>query len=105
MSVLPTLDGLDVAGRRVLLRADLNVPLDGEGNVADDFRIRSSLPTIERLRGAGAELVVCSHLGRPRGFDPSLSMAPVTARLGAVGGFPGATDTRGRRSRRRDRGA
>ncbi len=88
MSVLPTLDGLDVAGRRVLLRADLNVPLDDEGNVADDFRIRSSLPTIARLRDSGAVVVVCSHLGRPKGIDPSLTMAPVTARLGELGGFP-----------------
>ncbi len=84
---LPTLEGLDVAGKRVLLRADLNVPLD-DGNVGDDFRIRSSLPAIERLRDRGAEVVVCSHLGRPKGPDPSLSMAPVTARLGELGGFP-----------------
>lgn len=71
----------DVAGRRVLVRSDLNVPLE-EGRVADDTRIRASLPTIELLleRGA-AEVVVCSHLGRPKGPDPAFSMAPVEARL------------------------
>ncbi len=83
---LPTLADLDVAGKRVLLRADLNVPLD-DGRVADDFRIRSSLGAIQQLRERGAEVVVCSHLGRPKGPDPSLSLAPVTARLGELGGF------------------
>jgi phosphoglycerate kinase len=83
---LPTLGTLDVAGRTVLVRADLNVPLGG-GAVGDDFRIRASLPTIEDLRGRGARVVVCSHLGRPKGYDPLLSMAPVTADLGELGGF------------------
>ena len=84
---LPTLDSLDVEGRRVLVRSDLNVPLD-EGAVADDFRIRASLPTIEALRDRGARVVVASHLGRPTGVDPSFSMAPVSERLGELGGFP-----------------
>ena len=84
---LPTLDALDVEGRRVLVRADLNVPLDG-GAVADDFRIRASLPTIMELRDRGATVVVASHLGRPKGPDPALSMLPVTERLGELGGFP-----------------
>ena len=83
---LPTLGELDVAGRTVLVRSDLNVPLD-DGMVGDDFRIRASLPTLEALRGRGAQVVVCSHLGRPKGFDPALSMAPVTQRLGELGGF------------------
>jgi phosphoglycerate kinase len=83
---VPTLDTLDVGGKTVLLRADLNVPLDG-GAVADDFRITASIPTIRRLREAGAKVVVCSHLGRPKGVDPAFSMAPVTARLGELGGF------------------
>ena len=83
---LPTLDTLDVGGATVLLRADLNVPLDG-GAVGDDFRIRASLPTIIKLRDAGAKVVACSHLGRPKGADPAFSMAPVTARLGRLGGF------------------
>jgi len=84
---LPTLDALDVEGRRVLVRADLNVPLDG-GAVADDFRIRASLPTIMELRDSGAIVVVASHLGRPNGTDPAFSMRPVTERLGELGGFP-----------------
>ena len=84
---LPTLDSLDVAGKRVLVRSDLNVPLD-EGTVADDFRIRASLPTIEALRRRGAQVIVASHLGRPKGVDRAFSMAPVSARLGELGGFP-----------------
>jgi phosphoglycerate kinase len=81
-----TLDDLEPGGRRVLVRSDLNVPLDG-GAVTDDFRIRSSLGTITRLREAGAVVVVCSHLGRPKGVDPAFSMAPVAARMSEVGGF------------------
>ena len=73
----------EVDGKRVLLRADLNVPLDG-GAVADDTRIRASLPTIELLRERGASVVLVSHLGRPKGHDPSLSMAPVGKRLGEL---------------------
>ncbi len=86
MTSLPTLDSLDVGGRTVLVRADLNVPLDA-GEVADDFRIRASLPTIEALRDRGAKVVVCSHLGRPKGVDPEFAMDPVAARLGELGGF------------------
>ena len=73
----------EVEGRRVLLRSDLNVPLEN-GEVADDTRIRASLPTIELLRGRGASIVLVSHLGRPKGQDPSLSMAPVAKRLGEL---------------------
>jgi phosphoglycerate kinase len=74
----------DVAGKRVLVRADLNVPLE-DGKVADDTRIRASLPTLELLleRGA-AHVAVCSHLGRPKGPDPAFAMAPVAARLGEL---------------------
>jgi phosphoglycerate kinase len=74
----------DVAGRRVLVRADLNVPLE-DGKVADDTRIRASLPTLELLleRGA-AHVAVCSHLGRPKGRDPEFAIAPVAARLGEL---------------------
>jgi phosphoglycerate kinase len=78
---------MDVAGKRVLVRADLNVPLDG-GSVADDFRIRASLPTIEDLRSRGARVIVCSHLGRPKGLDPSFTLAPVAERMAELGGFP-----------------
>ncbi|HSB38356.1 MAG TPA: phosphoglycerate kinase [Gaiellaceae bacterium] len=71
----------DVGGRRVLVRADLNVPLEG-GRVADDTRIRASLPTLRHLLERDAAAVrVCSHLGRPKGPDPAFSMEPVRARL------------------------
>jgi phosphoglycerate kinase len=71
----------DVAGKTVLVRADLNVPLE-DGAVADDTRIKASLPTLRLLleRGA-AEIHVCSHLGRPKGFDKAFRIAPVEARL------------------------
>jgi len=71
----------DVAGKRVLVRADLNVPLE-DGRVADDTRIRAALPTLELLLERDvSELAVCSHLGRPKGQDPAFSMAPVEGRL------------------------
>ncbi len=86
---LPSLDSLDVTGKTVLLRADLNVPLDPAGAVTDDFRLRASLPTINELRSRGARVVVCSHLGRPKGQpDPKLTMNAVAARLEELGGFP-----------------
>jgi phosphoglycerate kinase len=86
-----SLDDLDVHGRRVLVRVDLNVPLatgpGGEVELADDTRIRAALPTIEELRGKGARLVLVSHLGRPREhFEEALSMAPVAARLSELTG-------------------
>jgi phosphoglycerate kinase len=88
----------DVGGKRVLLRSDLNVPLE-EGKVADDTRIRSALPTIQLLleRGA-AQVVICSHLGRPKdGPDPKLSLRPVARRLGDLLGQDVAFDERGAR--------
>jgi phosphoglycerate kinase len=80
--VLPDIDALgDLAGKRVLVRADLNVPLDGT-RITDDGRIRASLPTLRRLLDAGARVVVLAHLGRPAGeADPAYSLAPVAARL------------------------
>jgi len=87
VTALPTIDSLDVAGHTVLVRADLNVPISG-GVVGDDFRIRAAVPTIAELRKRRGHVVVCSHLGRPKGIDPSLSMKPVGAALSAAGGFP-----------------
>jgi phosphoglycerate kinase len=72
-----------VEGRRALVRVDFNVPL-ANGEVEDDARIRAALPTLELLRERGAALVLVSHLGRPKGVDPALSMAPVAARLGKL---------------------
>jgi phosphoglycerate kinase len=92
-----TLDDLlseGVAGRTVLVRADLNVPLDG-ARITDDGRIRASLPTLQALTDAGARVVVTAHLGRPKGApDPAYSLAPVAARLGELLGTPveAATD-------------
>jgi phosphoglycerate kinase len=76
----------DVAGKTVLVRADLNVPLR-DGEVADDTRIRASLPTLRLLLDNGAsEVRVCSHLGRPKGYDESFAMRPVAARVGELVG-------------------
>jgi phosphoglycerate kinase len=78
---------LDIkAGDTVLVRADLNVPLEG-GEVADDARIRAAMPGIEELRSRGAKIVLCSHLGRPKGQDPGTSLAPVSKRLGELLGM------------------
>jgi phosphoglycerate kinase len=84
---LPGVDSLgDVAGRRVLVRSDLNVPLDG-ARITDDGRIRASVPQLAALLDAGAKVVVCAHLGRPKGSpDPKYSLAPVAARLGELFG-------------------
>jgi len=88
-----------VSGRRVLLRTDLNVPLDkSTGAITDDGRIRASLPTLQALRDGGARVVVAAHLGRPKGTpDPQFSLAPVAARLGELLGstVPLAADVAG----------
>jgi len=92
----------DVQGKRVLVRSDLNVPLeaqdDGSKRITDDGRIRASLPTIRQLAESGARVVVMAHLGRPKGApDPAYSLAPVAARLSELLGAPVsfATDTVG----------
>jgi phosphoglycerate kinase len=95
--MMKTIDDLAVEGQRVLLRADLNVPLDGV-RIADDGRIRASLATLTTLTNRGARVIVCAHLGRPGGkADPAYSLAPVAARLGELLGRPVelAADTTG----------
>jgi phosphoglycerate kinase len=85
---MKTIDDLEVAGRRVLVRADLNVPLEG-AQITDDARIRASLPTLSVLQTRGARIVLCAHLGRPGGQpDPRYSLAPVAVRLGQLLGRP-----------------
>ncbi len=85
---MTTLVDLDVAGKRVFLRCDLNVPLK-EGKITDDGRIRASLPTINALLAKGASLVIAAHLGRPKGeAKPELSLAPIALRLSELLGKP-----------------
>ncbi|WP_084072988.1 phosphoglycerate kinase [Demequina sp. NBRC 110052] len=86
---MKTIDSLgDLTGKKVLLRADLNVPLDGT-TITDDGRVRASVPTIEKLLGAGASVIVMAHLGRPKGEpDPAFSLAPAAARLSELLGKP-----------------
>ena len=74
----------DLTGKRVLIRCDLNVPLDGQ-TITDDGRIRASLPTLAELRDRGAKIIVLAHLGRPKGeVNPKYSLAPVAERLSEV---------------------
>ena len=78
------LDAASLAGRTVLVRADLNVPLDGT-RITDDQRLRATVPTLRLLTGSGARVVLLSHLGRPKGQpDPKYSLAPVAERLGEL---------------------
>jgi len=78
-----TVRDIDVSGRRVFVRVDFNVPLE-DGRITDDHRISAALPTITYLRDHGAAVILASHLGRPKGPDPSLRMDPVAQRLGEL---------------------
>ena len=96
---MKTIEALgDLRGKRVLVRSDLNVPLDGDGTITDDGRVRASVPTISSLAEAGARVIVCAHLGRPKGEpEEKYSLRPVAVRLGELLGRPVAfaTDTVG----------
>jgi len=79
---------IDVAGKRVLMRVDFNVPLAEDGSILDDRRIRAAVPTIEYLLDKGAKLILVSHLGRPKGYDPAFKMDNVARRLSEILGKP-----------------
>jgi 3-phosphoglycerate kinase len=76
-----TIRDVDLKGKRVLVRVDFNVPIDNQGNIEDDARIRAAIPTIEYLLDAKAIVILMSHLGRPKGFDEKYSLKPVAKRL------------------------
>jgi phosphoglycerate kinase len=101
-TVLDLISAGGLRGKRVLVRSDLNVPLDAEGKITDDGRVRASVPTIQALTEAGARVVVCAHLGRPKGApEARYSMAPVARRLQELLGVPvaRASDTVGESAR------
>jgi len=80
--VIPSIEQLSLGGKRVFVRVDFNVPIDSDGKVADDIRIRASLPTIQRVIAQGGKLILASHLGRPNGqVNPKYSLMPVAERL------------------------
>jgi len=83
-----TLTDLSLEGKQVLMRVDFNVPLNKDGTISDDTRIRASLPSIAYILNHGASLILMSHLGRPKGVDPKLSLAPCAKRLSELLGKP-----------------
>ncbi len=86
---MKTLGEINFQGKKVFLRVDFNVPLDEQGQVRDDTRIKATLPTIRYLLDAGASLIVASHLGRPKGkYDPKFSLKPVALRFQELVGRP-----------------
>jgi len=80
---IASIDSLDAAGKKVLVRVDFNAPVDGEGNVTDDTRLRAALPTINKLINDGAKVILTSHRGRPAGtgYEEAFSLAPIARRL------------------------
>ncbi|MEB3177607.1 MAG: phosphoglycerate kinase [Nostocaceae cyanobacterium] len=81
---LANLSASDLSGKRALVRVDFNVPLDEQGNITDDTRIRAALPTIQDLQHKGAKVILASHFGRPKGVDDKLRLTPVAQRLGEL---------------------
>ena len=82
---LPTIEQLALQGKRVFIRVDFNVPLSKTGEVTDDTRIREALPTIRYAQQQGAQILLASHLGRPKGkVDPTLSLKPAADRLATL---------------------
>ena len=82
------LSDLDLEGRRALVRVDFNVPQDPDGHITDDTRIRAALPTVQALLDGGASVVLMSHLGRPKGVTPALTLRPVAEHLARLLGVP-----------------
>jgi 3-phosphoglycerate kinase len=83
-----SIDDLQLAGKRIFVRVDFNVPLDDQQRVTDDTRIREALPTLKRVLQMGGKLIVASHLGRPKGVDPKLSLEPAAGVLSELLGKP-----------------